>query len=409
MNLLQSVLRTRRVLKHLAPYALAISLAACGGGQNWGSSPGSGASGGGGSGGGTGGGAYSLAQRTLPAAYTNAKAINYSPYRAAGPGSEVPTDGQILQDLQLLNDAGFTLLRLFGADAVSTAILRVAQANQATLPNLRFQLGIYLFGLSVAEQATCTTAANTTQIQTGISLAGTYSNVVAVSVGNETSFFAAYMPVNCLKSYITTVKQNVAQPVTADDDYTFYAGQSGGTEIPDTVLPLLDFVSIHTYPFSNYGRWDYQQLGVAAGDARAAAMMNAALAQAQASYSQVATYIYAHGAPAGLPITVGETGWKARVTNPANPLEGTVAVPVAAAPINAKYYYDLMNTWQAGGAGPKTIFYFEAFDEAWKNTDDGWGLWDASRAPRYALCGTAVPSAAACTSPNPYTGAGYYP
>lgn len=372
--------------------AATLLVAACGGGQNWSSGSGSGGS------------VQSLAQRPLPAAYTSGKAINYSPYRAGGPGVELPTDAQILQDLQLLNSGGFTLLRLFGADAVSTAILRVAQANQSTLPNLRFQLGIYLFGLSTAEQATCTTANNTAQIQTGITLANTYSNVVAVSIGNETSFFSAYMPVNCLKSYITTVKQAVTQAITADDDYTFYAGLDGGTEVPDTILPLLDFVSIHTYPMSNYGRWDYQQLGVAAGDARAAAMMNAAIAQAQASYTQVANYIYAHGAPSALPITVGETGWKARVTNTGNPLE-----VVAAQPINAKYFYDLLNTWQASGTGPKTIFYFEAFDEAWKGTDDGWGLWDASRTPRYALCGTAVAGATACTAPNPYAGAGYYP
>jgi hypothetical protein len=334
--------------------------------------------------GGTGG---SLAVRPLPAIYSaNTKAINYSAYRAGGPGvGEIPTDSQITEDLTLLNSAGYTLLRLFDTDISHENILRIAAAS---FPNLKFQLGIYLAGIAVANQPTCANSANDTGVQNGIREANAYSNVVSVSIGNETSFFSPYMPVSCLAGYITTVKQGITQPVTADDDYTFYTGSGS-----NTILPLLDFVSIHTYPMSNPSRWTYQNTG------SAAAMMNAALANAKASYDQVATYIAANGG-ANLPIVVGETGWKATQTNPNNPLETCCANPA-----NAKMYYDAMNTWQAAGTGPKVVFYFEAFDEAWKGInvtpfDDGWGIWDASRAARYALCdNTGVTSKPACTSP----------
>ncbi|HUX82122.1 MAG TPA: hypothetical protein VMV35_04735 [Halothiobacillus sp.] len=341
---------------------------------------------------------YSLALRPLPAVYSSTvKAINYSPYRAGGPGAnEIPSDAQILQDLTLLNSAGYTLLRLFDTDISHENILRVAAAH---FPNMKFQLGIYLAGIATGNQATCTMPANDTDIQNGIREAAQYPNVASVSVGNETSFFGGYMPVHCLKDYITTVKKNVKQPVTADDDYTFYAGLSGATELPDTILPLLDFVSMHTYPMSNYGRWTY------AGTGSAATMMGNALANAQASYTQVSNYISTHGAAVNLPIVVGETGWKAVQTNPGNPLETCCANPV-----NAKMYYDSMNTWQAaGGTGPKAVFYFEATDEAWKGTDDGWGLWDASRTPRYALCDNpGVTGAPPCTTPI-YLNATYAP
>ena len=61
---------------------------------------------------------------------------------------------------------------------------------------------------------------------------------------------------------------------------------------------------------------------------------------------------------------------------------------------------------RAGSAGgPGMIFYFEAFDEQWKGTDDGWGLWDLARNARYTLCGT--PAGPAC-KPDVYAGAGYY-
>ena len=197
-----------------------------------------------------------------------------------------------------------------------------------------------------------------------------------------------------LEDSVTTLEMVAAeQPVTADDDYTFYI--SSGSK---TIIPLLDFVSIHTYPMSNYGRWTYT------GTGSATAMMAAALANAQATYTQVKTYITANGASASLPIVIGETGWKHVQTNTANPLETCCANPV-----NAKMYNDSMSTWQTGATGPLSIFYFEAFDEPWKLTDDGWGLWDVNRAPLYALCGiTAVPSAPTCNA-TVYSGATFAP
>lgn len=344
--------------------------------------------------------------RPLPAIYKTGKAVNYSPYRAGGPNAgEVPSNANIIQDLQLLQQAGFNLVRLFGADAVGANILSLAATNA---PSLKFQVGIYLEGAP----SSCVDTLNQAQIKEGIVMANTYPNVVAVSVGNETSF-AANLPVGCLLQYVEQVRSAVTQPVTADDDYTFYAGLSATGEKPDTVLAALDFVSIHTYPFSDTSLWDWQQTQVAltgaAVEPRATAMMQAALAQAQHAYSLVAAYPYKTAAGvtstigATLPITVGETGWKAVPTNTANPIERVVN-PAIASPVNQKWYYDLMGTW-TGANAPVTVFYFEAFDEAWKGTDDGWGLWDKTRTARYALCGT--PVGGACNSPL-YSGAGYY-
>ena len=210
---------------------------------------------------GGGGGDPGITLRPLPEIYTTGKAINYGPYRAGGPGSgEFPSDAEILQDLGLLQTAGYNLLRLFGADPVHEKILQLAEAN---FPEMRFQQGLNLEGLSGAAATNCDSVSNDSQVATAIQLANTYSNVVTVSVGNETSFFAPFMPLNCLEGYITETRDNVTQPVTADDDYTFYANFFGRS--PDGVLRLIDFVSIHTYPFLNYTQWDWQQLGVTAG------------------------------------------------------------------------------------------------------------------------------------------------
>jgi exo-beta-1,3-glucanase (GH17 family) len=339
--------------------------------------------------------------RPLPAIYHTSPAINYSPYRAGGPGlGEVPSNTNILQDLTLLHSAGYKLLRLFGADQVSQNILTVASQN---FPDIQFQLGAYLEGAP----SSCADAGNSAQLSKAISLANSFTNVATVSIGNETSF-AANLPVTCLAQYIQQVRAAIQQPVTADDDYTFYAGFTASGERPATILPLLDFVSIHIYPFLDESQWNWQQSSVATSG-RAAAMMNAALSFAQQAYGFVANMSYTNAAGhsttigASLPIVIGETGWKAVQTNPQRLIETDTANPV-----NAKWYIDLMSTWRAQAGAPLNIFIFEGFDEAWKNTDDGWGLWDANRNPRYALCGiNAVPNAPTCTNPL-YSGAGYH-
>ena len=369
--------------------------------------------------------------RPLPAIYSTGKAINYSAYRAGGPAAqEFPSVAQITQDLDLLHAAGYDLLRLFGSDQTSDRILSVALA---THPEMKFQIGVYLEGPTTAPA--CDEPVNNAQIAAAVVQANKYANVATVSVGNETSF-AHNQPIACLATYVSKVRNQVPQPVTADDDWSFYAGRTASNYLPDTVVPLLDFVSIHMYPFSNTGpatcsttppdcgAWqNWTQVAFAAGPLRAAAMMNAALVFAKTEYTAVYNYMPAGATMtigASRPIVIGETGWKATPTRPTDAIEA-VTGPAVANPVNAKWYYDLLYgnplvqsptlpiaSWQGSAQGPLTIFYFEAFDEAWKGADDGWGLWDASRTPRYALCGTSVPSAPTCTAGDLYNGAGYY-
>jgi exo-beta-1,3-glucanase (GH17 family) len=340
---------------------------------------------------------FSLASRTLPAAYTSAKAINYSPYRTTlGPAqNEIPSDDQIKQDLTLLSNAGFTLIRIFDSDTAHANILRVAASN---FPNLKFQLGVFLYGISQANGPNCYNPDNDNHVSWGVKLANTYSNVVSVSVGNETSNFLNGnsfnpMPVNCLAGYITTVKKNVSQPVTTDDVADFYAGAKiANGEDPTSILALIDFASIHIYPTQPGSTgWGYNALTTSP-----TGFMSGAVGYVQTMYNLVSAYLTnsSHGS---MPIVIGETGWKNRVTNSTVTLEtcGVSGGGPCANPINQRYFFDQLNSV----TGPSAIFWFEAFDEAWKTNDDGWGLWLANRTPATVTCDSLMTTA--CT---PYTG-----
>ena len=136
--------------------------------------------------------------------------------------------------------------------------------------------------------------------------------------------------------------------------------------------------------------------------------MNASLARAQQNYQAVYDYRYLDASGTSVtigesrPIVIGETGWKWRQTNLAQQIE-----TYAANPVNAKWYYDLMLTWERSPGGPPTIFIFTSFDEAWKQEflDDGWGFWDELRQANYALCDT--PAGSPCNDPV-YEGAGFF-
>jgi exo-beta-1,3-glucanase (GH17 family) len=275
--------------------------------------------------------------------------------------------------------------------------MRVLTLAGKTYPQMKFQLGI---GLQTAP-STCINSANSDEIARGVALANQFDNVAAVSVGNE----PANLPVHCLAMYLSTARGQVTQPITTNDIAAIYMG-STDAQWAQLILPLLDFASIHIYPFWELG-WNWQQTGVAAGPARAQAMMAASVAYLKDYYQQVQQFVYqnesgyASTIAATLPIVIGETGWKARVTRPLHPIENH-----AANPVNQKWYVDLLTQWEATGIAPK-IIYFVGFDEAWKGTDDGWGLWSDLRVPRYALCGTSVPSAPVCHA-DVYSGAGYF-
>jgi hypothetical protein len=87
---------------------------------------------------------------------------------------------------------------------------------------------------------------------------------------------------------------------------------------------------------------------------------------------------------AGMPMIIGETGWTAVDT------AGGPNLAFRAHPVNQKMYFDALQAWAAEGRrgnGPQAVFFFQAFDEPWKQGDDGWGLFNTNRQARYTVQG----------------------
>jgi exo-beta-1,3-glucanase (GH17 family) len=345
-------------------------------------------------------GAAQSGLRALPDAYLTRRAVSYSPFRTGNRDTETVTDAMVKQDLDLLVAGGIGLIRLFdSSEAVSARTLRLISDNHL---DLKVHLGVYINSFEYWNLAAATSTniqnINDAEVARGVALANSYPDiVVAVSVGNETQVDWSTVNVSSkrLASYIKTVRGQIVQPVTTDDNYAVYAGklpQHAADNQISEVLAQIDFASIHSYAiedaqYSNFADadswpdWDWRQKGVSDVSMRAAAMMDAALGKTQKDYALARSYLDAKG-KAQLPIIIGETGWKA--SDPS----GTGRYKFLGHPANQKMYYDRLMTWvdsTKNSGGPKSIIYFEAFDEPWKGSDDKWGLFNVSRQARYVI------------------------
>jgi exo-beta-1,3-glucanase (GH17 family) len=310
--------------------------------------------------------------RPLHPEFSTRKAVAYSPYRTAanadGLAAEVITKAQIKQDLDLLLAAGFRMIRLFdSSDKVARQTLEVIRDNNL---NMRMQLGAYV--------QSGNDAASRAEIARCVALANAFEDIVlAVSVGNETMVSWAFNRIApaLMADYIRSVRSQIRQPVTTDDNYAFWASA------PTVITDQIDYAALHTYAeldtYFDPTRWDWKFKDVPEAQ-RAAAMMDGALAESKRQYDEARAFLDSKGL-SYIPIVIGETGWNAVDLG---------RLKFRAHPVNQKMYLDRLAAWAADGRagnGPKAVFYFEAFDEPWKQGDDKWGLFNVQRQARYAI------------------------
>jgi exo-beta-1,3-glucanase (GH17 family) len=281
--------------------------------------------------------------------------ISYGPFRVGQrPGGPNPSAEQIKEDLEILAPT-WGMVRVYSSREPTETILRVIQDHDIPI---QVMVGAWI----AAPEQEGAAEANAAEVAEAIRLANAYpEQVLAVSVGNESQVFWSghRSDRDQLIGHIQAVRAAVEQPVTTADDYNFW-NKPESQAVADNV----DFLLLHAYAM-----WNQQQLG------DAVPWTARTIADIQALHPD-------------LEIVMGETGW-ATALNPEGSENEHIKAPAGEA--EQLRFYTEFRDWAAEAGRP--YFYFEAFDEPWKGSDDPrevekhWGLYNVDRTPKAARQG----------------------
>lgn len=332
-------------------------------------------------------------------------AISYGGYRQNSRDVQ-PTVEQLKEDMKLLSAMGIGILRTYNvqlkqAENILEAIHQLKTADPTFEMYVMLGAWIDCKNAWTPEPDHFTEAtANTGEIQRTVDLANRYPDIVKViAVGNEAmvKWAASYyvQPGVILKwvNHLQDLKQTGKLPkdiwITSSDNFAAWGG--GGTEYHvedlEKLIQAVDYISLHIYPMHET-HYNPEFWGVFDGeeDLSDVKKIDTAMARARdfgiAQYQKTADYVKSLGIEK--PIHIGETGW-ASSSNGFYGNEGTKATDE----YKEGLYYQLMRDWtkQNGMA----CFYFEAFDENWKDekniggSENYFGLFTIEGKAKYAL------------------------
>ena len=317
------------------------------------------------------------------------RAISFGGYRGKERAKQ-PTVPQLKEDLKIMSAMGIKMLRTYNlqlphAINVLKAIRELKEEDQAF--EMYVMLGAWMDCLNAwtdhpdhsIEDATN----NESEIQKAVRYANEYPDIVKViAVGNEAmvhwaaSYFVHPSVILKYVNYLQELKKvGKLSPdlwITSSDNFASWGGGESDYHLPEleALINAVDYVSAHTYPFHdthyNSGYWDSpasDEVGYSDHDRVLSAMQRAAF-YAQGQYESVKSYV--HGIDPEKPIHIGETGWSSVSVG----LYGNNG-SFAADEYKQALYHQAMRDWtEAEGI---SCFYFEAFDEQWKdpNHTDG--------------------------------------
>ena len=316
-------------------------------------------------------------------------ALSYGGYRETTRDS-VPSVDQLKEDMRILSAMGIKLIRTYNTQQYAHAANLLEAIDQLRNENPDFEMYVMLGAWIDCEGAWTdkvnheagSVSNNTAEIDAAVLLAKKYPNIVKIiAVGNEAMvhWAASYFVrpavilkwVNHLQQLKTTGELPANLWITSSDNFASWGGgdESYHTKDLTALIKAVDFVSMHTYPFhdSHYNSdyWvapeDESDLPVAE---KAEAAMSRASAYAMDQYKKTADYIESLGIKK--PIHIGETGW-ASISNSLYGPKGSRA----ADEYKSKLYHEAMREWTTEAG--LSCFYFEAFDEPWKDAGNEGG------------------------------------
>lgn len=333
-------------------------------------------------------------------------AISYGGYRENTRDIQ-PTVAQIKEDMLLLHAMGIRILRTYNTKLkhASTVLEAIRELKDAD-PN--FEMYVMLGAWIDCKKAFTNhpnhdfedEEANAAEIQRAVDMAKAYPDIVKViAVGNEAmvkwaaSYFVQPGVILRWVNHLQDLKAKGELPeelwITSSDNFASWGGGGEEYHVPDLdeLIRAVDFISMHTYPMHdthyNPAFWGVLESET---DLPKAEQIDQAMLRARdyakAQYNSVVAYM--EGLGVDKPVHIGETGW-ASFSNGFYGDEGSKACNQ----YTEGRYYDLIREWT--NSEGIACFYFEAFDEPWKDagnpggSENYFGLFAVDGEAKYAI------------------------
>ncbi len=318
----------------------------------------------------------------------NYLAMSYGGYRDADHDIE-PTIKELKEDIKIMAAMGVRVIRTYKvhlphASNVLKAISELKKEDAAF--EMYVMLGAWIdcknAWTDMEPDHDLESERNAVEIETTVKLAKQYPDIVKViAVGNEamvkwaTSYYVQPSVILKWVKHLQELKKSGELHkdlwITSSDDFSSWGGGDPEyhTQDLEDLIAAVDYISMHTYPYHNthYNPefWRVPQHEEKRSDsAKIEAAMIRAREFAKGQYDSVSRYMKSLGI--NKPIHIGETGW-ATVSNGFYGPTGSKATDEYK---EAKYYHMMRDWTNAAGI---SCFYFEAFNEPWKDAENPYG------------------------------------
>lgn len=317
------------------------------------------------------------------------RAISFGGYRHTD-RSVAPTVAELKEDLRILQALDIKLLRTYHARLYDHAANLVQAIDELKKEDPSFEMYVMYGAWMQCEgafgphpnHAIPDSAENEAELQKSIEMAQRYPDIIkAIAVGNEAMVHWAatyYVEPGVILAGVRrlqALKKQGELPgdlwITSSDNFASWGGGDDSYHKADleALIREVDFLSVHSYPFhdTHYNPkfwWVPAQEEDLGAEAQIQKAMERCLARVQQQVSSVEGYMQSLGVDK--PIHIGETGWASEDSD----LYGAEG-SFAADEYKQAIYHQMMRKW-TDSVG-YSCFFFEAFDEPWKDDQDPQG------------------------------------
>ncbi|MEM1002861.1 MAG: glycosyl hydrolase family 17 protein [Bacteroidota bacterium] len=333
-------------------------------------------------------------------------AISYGGYRQKTRDVQ-PTIEQLKEDMKILYAMGIKVVRTYNVQLQQAPnLLKAISELKSEDPS--FEMYVMLGAWIDCKNAwtgntpdhNIESEQNEGEIGRAVALAKKYTDIVKVlAVGNEAmvkwaeSYYVQPEVILKWVNHLQSLKQagelSADLWITSSDDFSSWGGGDASyhTEDLEKLIKAVDYISMHTYPYHNthYNPefWrDSEENQQLSDIEKIDAAMQRAKKFAMNQYDSVVSYMKSLGADK--PVHIGETGW-ATISDGHYGPKGSKATDE----YKQGLYYRHMREWT--NSANISCFYFEAFDEQWKDahnpkgSENHFGLFDLKGQAKYPV------------------------